>query len=223
MDRDGNVVGGGGGSAVVLHTLCFRLESPAARAVASFAPELVVLRARGGEGWLTHVGRALGELSSSSASSPSSSDARGVSSVKRRLAEIVFTTALRDALALGGVAGPHDRAVAAAVLLVHAEPAHPWTASRLARRVGLSRSSFCVRFAEAMGCGPARHVQRVRMEHAAYLLAHEAHGPSSIEATARKVGYASASAFSVAFRRWHGSSPARFARARNPDPGSRVS
>ena len=158
--------------------------------------------------WVTHVARALGEVAGSSVSDPG-----GAASVKRRLAEVIFTTALRDAFATDGICAPRDRAVATAVLLVQSDPAHRWTTQALARRVGLSRSSFSSRFSEAMGCGPGRYVQQVRLEHAAYRLTH---GTSSVEEIARDVGYASASAFSVAFRRWRGESPARFAKARPP-------
>lgn len=201
VDARGNVVGGGGGAAASMRTLCFPLESPAARAIAAFAPPLVVLRADGHDTWLAHVGHALEEVMGEGAGSSSAS-------VTRRLAEILFTTALRRSFS-AALPGPADRAVAAALLLVHAEPSHAWTSASLARRVGLSRSSFCARFASAMGCGPAHYVTRARMEHAAHLLGQ---GTASIEQVAGLVGYASASAFSVAFRRWHGTSPARFVR-----------
>jgi AraC-like DNA-binding protein len=201
VDVHGNVVGGGGGSASSMRTLCFRLESPAAKAVAAFAPPIVVLRGGEQEPWLTHVGRALADVVG---------EAAAPSAVTRRLAEILFTTALRRSFSRS-LAGPADRAVAAAILLVHADPSGPWTSGSLARRVGLSRSSFCARFGSAMGCGPAHYVARARMEHAAHLLAQ---GAGSIEQIAEAVGYASASAFSVAFRRWHGTSPARFSRSR---------
>ena len=222
VDAGGNVVGGGGGAAACIRTLCFPLESPAAKAVAAFAPPVVVLRAGGRDAWLAHVGRALEEvIGGRDGASPTapSSIAEPSASVTRRLAEILFTTALRRSFSTS-LPGPADRAVAAAVLLVHADPSRVWTSATLARQVGLSRSAFCARFASAMGSGPAHYVTQARMEHAAHLLIETT---GSIEQVAGLVGYGSASAFSVAFRRWHGTSPARFGRPpRNLSAGSGV-
>jgi AraC-like DNA-binding protein len=89
---------------------------------------------------------------------------------------------------------------------LHAEPAHPWGLDELAAVAGMSRTSLAIRFREVMGVPPLTYLTDWRMR-----LAKEAlrTGAPVAEAAAR-VGYASESAFSNAFKRNVGLVPGAF-------------
>lgn len=194
-ERMGDVDGGGGGRASDIDTFCFRLESPNVRRLLTVVPQAVVLRGSNGNMWTSHLARALGAMLD--AKDPN------LEPEIRRIGEVLFATALRDACRspAGAVA---DTAVAMALVLVHGDIANPWTASLLARRVGLSRSAFYDRFSRAMGEAPGDYITRTRMEEAARLLRTPG---SSVDEVAEAVGYSSRSSFAFAFRRVFGTSP----------------
>jgi AraC-like DNA-binding protein len=87
---------------------------------------------------------------------------------------------------------------------MHAEPTRAWTLEELAREAGLSRSSFAERFAGYVGIPPMQYLQKWRLQIAASRLVDGA----SIAAIAADVGYESEAAFSRAFKRVIGASPA---------------
>lgn len=202
VDRDGNVVGGGGGTATELRTLCFEIESSAAKDVALFAPPLVVLPHDARRSWLSHVVRAVGDALETK-------DAPGAT-----LGEVVLLEALR-AGASADVAAVRDRAIARAVAIMRADLAEALSVASLARRVGLSRSAFFDRFVRATGAAPGEYLLRARMERAATLLAA---GDASVEQVAAAVGYRWPSSFTVAYRRFHGVAPSISARRRRREP-----
>jgi len=74
----------------------------------------------------------------------------------------------------------------------------------LAREFGASPFQFHRKFSKAVGETPRKHVERVRLERAAYLLAVT---ESRIVEIALEVGFDSHEAFSRAFRRWFDRSP----------------
>jgi len=74
----------------------------------------------------------------------------------------------------------------------------------LARLQGISPFQFHRKFSKAVGETPRRHVERVRLERAAYLLAVT---ETRIIDIALDVGFESHEAFSRAFRRWFERSP----------------
>jgi AraC-like DNA-binding protein len=137
--------------------------------------------------------------------------------VLARLSELLFVEVLRahlDALpeeARGWFAGLRDRQVGAALRLMHARPAEPWTLEDLAREVGLSRSAFAERFAHYLGAGPMHYLTRWRLQLAAHLL--ERPG-IAVARVAQEVGYESEPAFNRAFKRLTGSPPAAWRRSR---------
>lgn len=91
-------------------------------------------------------------------------------------------------------------------------PSAPHTVQSLSQAVGLSRSAFMARFSAALGESPMSLLRRVRMRHAAALLAANA---LSVYQVALNAGYQSRSSFTRAFRRYYGSDPAEYrARAR---------
>jgi AraC-like DNA-binding protein len=81
--------------------------------------------------------------------------------------------------------------------------------SQLAGEAALSRSTFFERFSNAIGMAPMEYLLAWRMALAKRMLLRQ---EARIAEVAQRVGYGSASAFSVAFARHAGTPPARFAR-----------
>jgi AraC-like DNA-binding protein len=105
--------------------------------------------------------------------------------------------------------GLGDERLAAALCAIHARPEQSWTVAELAAEASLSRSAFFARFIRAVGLPPMEYLLAWRMALAKRLLRERELG---IEEVAERVGYGSASTFSVAFARHAGMPPARFAR-----------
>lgn len=133
-----------------------------------------------------------------------------------RLFELVFLQTLRAYLEhrctvcevsgaswLRAVTDPELRSAVAAV---HEQPLEDWSVERLARRVGMSRTSFATRFSASMGMSPMRYLTRWRLHLAATRLAE--HG--TLAEAAEAAGYGSEAAFAKAFKRELGVSPGRF-------------
>ena len=94
--------------------------------------------------------------------------------------------------------------MAAALAALHADPAGALTLRELADEAAMSRSTFALRFREALGETPMDYLARWRMARAADRLDRSA---ESVAAIAWSVGYGSESAFSTAFKRIMGHSP----------------
>ena len=139
----------------------------------------------------------------------------GSTLLSARLAEILLVHALRVHAASGdghqrGLCALADPAIGAALRLMHARPAEPWTVDSLARAVGMSRSAFAARFTELVGESPLQYLTRWRMTQAAELLReHE----ESVPAIAERVGYRNPAAFMKAFTRVQGVGPGAYRRA----------
>jgi AraC-like DNA-binding protein len=136
----------------------------------------------------------------------------GVSLAKGGLATLVLVHALRAYLGasqppegwLGAIADPR---VGAALAALHEDPAQRWTVERLARTAGMSRTAFALRFKQLAGATPLDYLARWRMTLARRALRHS---DEAIAGIAERVGYLSDTAFSSAFKRATGQSPARF-------------
>ena len=87
---------------------------------------------------------------------------------------------------------------------MHGDVRRPWTVAELARKVGMSRSSFAARFADTVGAPPIDYLSRWRMSLAKAALTSSKQPMSDI---ARLAGYQSVSAFSTAFSRATGCTP----------------
>lgn len=109
----------------------------------------------------------------------------------------------------GLLRGLGDPRLAAAIRLIHADPARAWTVAQLAREAALSRSVFFERFSRAVGVPPMEYLLVWRMALAKDLLRQR---DADLASIAERVGYGSASTFSTAFSRHVGQSPSRFAR-----------
>lgn len=101
----------------------------------------------------------------------------------------------------------NDPPIARAFAEMASRPAADFSVHTLCRSVGLSRSAFMVRFAAAFGESPMSVLRRLRMRHAAGLLAANA---LSIEQVALQAGYQSRSSFTRTFRKHYGTDPSDY-------------
>ena len=133
--------------------------------------------------------------------------------VLSRLLEVLLIEALRSAAGTdaspGLVRGLSDSRLAAAIRGMHARPTHAWTVAELAKEAALSRSTFFERFSRAVGVAPMEYLLTWRMALAKDLLRRN---EGRIAEIAQRVGYSSASTFSVAFTRHVGRPPTQYAR-----------
>jgi AraC-like DNA-binding protein len=135
----------------------------------------------------------------------------GGASMLAKVGEIMFIDLIRHHLAsqsentANWLAGLRDRHVGRALGLLHEAPHEHWDLNRLARESGISRSSLAERFTHFVGMAPIRYLAQWRMQLAAEKLAT---GDASIARIAAEIGYESEAAFSRAFKRIVGVSPA---------------
>ncbi len=181
----------------------FVFDSPDAALLVSLLPAMVhvrgverletLVRLVGGESLAQRAGREL---------------------VLTRLVEILLIEALRAApgedAPPGLLRGLADARIAPALRHMHQEPAKAWTVLELAKKAALSRSAFFERFTKAVGVTPMDYLLAWRMALARDLLRRE---DWAIGEVAERVGYASASTFSTAFRKHVGQPPSAYARA----------
>ena len=144
----------------------------------------------------------------------------GSRSVLLRIAELVFVEVLRSYLTTASedganwLGGLRDPVVGRALARMHAEPARAWTLPDLARDVGTSRSVLAERFASFVGHPPMLYLTRWRIQLAASRLAA---GAAPVSAVASEVGYESEAAFSRAFKKVTGVTPASWRSRRGAD------
>jgi len=135
--------------------------------------------------------------------------------IRLRLSELMFVEVLRQHLATlpeeqtGWLAGLRDPAIGRALSLLHERPAEAWTLDSLAREAGVSRSILAERFTHLVGLPPMQYLTHWRMQLAAR---HLGDGASKVSAVAAQVGYGSEAAFSRAFKKIAGDSPAAWRR-----------
>jgi AraC-like DNA-binding protein len=133
--------------------------------------------------------------------------------VLARLLEVLLIEALRStsgtAASPGLARGLADVRLAAAIRAMHKQPTRAWTVVQLAQEAALSRSTFFERFSRTVGVAPMEYLLTWRMALAKDLLHRHQGGVAEI---AERVGYSSASTFSVAFTRHVGQPPSQYAR-----------
>jgi AraC-like DNA-binding protein len=210
------VIEGGGGGADRLGVVCGFLgcdSSPFNPLLAALPRLMHVPRSPGSAG--DRLDRLM-ELTLAEARDP----APGGESVRLRLSELVFVEVIRRHLGglpaeqAGWLAGLRDEHIGRALALLHERAAHPWTLEGLAADVGLGRSAFADRFARLVGEPPMQYLARWRMQMAARLLTD---GTAKVAAVALEVGYDSEAAFSRAFKKIAGVSPAAWRGRRLPE------
>jgi len=141
-------------------------------------------------------------------------DRPGRTVILERLLEVMLVEAIRDGASqasegrTGLLAGLADPQLATALGAFHGEIRRGWTVAQLAAVAGMSRSVFAERFTRVVGLPPIDYVVHWRMAFAKDALRF---GRRRLTDVAGDCGYRSVSAFSTAFRRTVGCSPARYA------------
>ncbi len=139
----------------------------------------------------------------------------GSTSMLSRLSELLFIEALRSYVETlpndhpGWLGALVDPCVGRVLRLLHRDPARAWTLKALAREAGFSRTVLVERFRQALGVAPMTYLLKWRMQIAASLLID---GTEGIARVSSAVGYGSEEAFSRAFKRCMGHSPAEWRR-----------
>ncbi|MEP6622662.1 MAG: AraC family transcriptional regulator, partial [bacterium] len=132
-----------------------------------------------------------------------------------RMAELLFMEVVRQyveqlpAQQMGWLGGLKDPVVGPALTHLHERPAHPWTLAELAGTIASSRSVLAERFTQLVGVAPMLYLMRWRMQLAAERLSRST---AKVAAIGAQVGYESQAAFSRAFKRETGLSPAEWRR-----------
>jgi AraC-like DNA-binding protein len=140
----------------------------------------------------------------------------GSATMLTRMAELMFIEVMRRHVETAGasengwLAALRDPVVGLAIARLHERPAHAWTLPALARELATSRSVLAERFSRLVGIAPMLYLTRWRLQLAAEQLAG---GTAKVSAIGAQVGYDSEAAFSRAFKRETGLSPAAWRRA----------
>ena len=183
----------------VLLTGTYAFRSEVSQRLLSALPDLLVL---GGDSWDNPL---VGYLAEEVVK-----DEPGQEAVLDRLLDLLLIAALRawfarpTAQAPGWYRAHGDPVVGPALVLMHNNPAHPWTVASLAEATGVSRAALARRFTEQVGEAPMTFLTNWRLTPAADLLREPG---STVGSVARKVGYGSPFALSTAFKRIRGISP----------------
>lgn len=139
----------------------------------------------------------------------------GADLVVQHLARMMLLQALRHLMTnefqdrTGWLFALADRKISMAIALMHEQPARRWSLGDLAAAVGMSRSSFAVRFKDKVGFSAIEYLTRWRMLKASDELRHTNQLVATI---GRSLGYDSESSFSTAFKRVTGCTPRDYAR-----------
>jgi AraC-like DNA-binding protein len=93
----------------------------------------------------------------------------GGSLIAQQLAYMMLIQALRLYLSdttttgCGWLSALSDKHMSIAISSLHGDPGYPWTLHSLAKRVGMSRSVFAMRFRKTVGATPMEYLTRWRM------------------------------------------------------------
>ena len=135
----------------------------------------------------------------------------GGESIRLRLSELIFVEVVRlcleslPARETGWLSGLRDPLIGKVLALLHERPAYQWTLNELAHEAGMSRAALAARFTHLIGRAPMQYLTLWRMQIAARLLADSS---MKVAAVGREIGYESEAAFSRAFKKAVGLSPA---------------
>jgi AraC-like DNA-binding protein len=136
-----------------------------------------------------------------------------VEALRLHIADRVATGNAKDSV--GWIFALADTQLSAAIAAMHEAPARRWTLQKLAELAGMSRSTFALRFKEKVGTSAMEYLTRWRMLRAGDRLTNSLDSVSEI---ALSLGYASESAFGLAFKRVMGRSPRQYSRGKSPTP-----
>ena len=210
------IIHGGGGAPT--HIVCGFLGSDnAANPLISSLPRMLKLGIRDGTSrdWVeASVRFAAEELTKGRFAS---------SNLMSRLSETLLVEAVRNYAQesndthVGWLRGAADPQIGRALALIHGDIRATWSNESLAKEVGMSRSAFVDRFSEIVGMPPIRYLTSWRLNHARLNL-RETRLP--IARLADQIGYGSEEAFSRAFKRQFGVSPAQWRDAEQIGPSA---
>lgn len=129
-----------------------------------------------------------------------------------KMSEAILAQAIRsymesDDACVRGLSGFSDKSISRSLDAFHRAPSEAWTVDQLAQVAGMSRTSFAVLFQNLMKLTPMDYVTKWRMEVAKRVLRK---GSASLTDAAESAGYASDSAFTRAFKKETGMTPAGF-------------
>jgi AraC-like DNA-binding protein len=151
------------------------------------------------------------------------SDRPGAVLASTQLALLLFLQILRAHMAagkfsaIGWIGALVDERVARAMRLMHGQPGRAWQLGELAKEVGMSRTSFALRFKALTGVAPLAYLLHWRMRLAERGLRQ---GSLSVSELGLSLGYSSESAFSNAFKRTMGMAPQRYRSSVGPHPSA---
>ena len=195
----------GGGRRTSLLCGSITLAEDLAEFLLPLLPPMLHVQGRSTAGWLDQTLRLMID---------EVSDARpGADAVITRLADILLVQILRAEMSQpdrGWLSALIDPRIGTALSRFHAAADRRWTADSLARQAGMSRSAFFTRFTALVGEPPSAYITRWRMCLARSHMRQEGVGLAEVAA---HVGYGSEAAFSRAFKRQVGVSPAAWRRA----------
>ena len=203
---------GGGGARTVILSMVFSLDTAKLHPMFAAMPRLVHLSSRDID---------LGPWLPSLLQFMEMEKARhepGYAAISSRIADLIFLQILRaQALRSPGAGGfaraLSDPAIGALLQALHEAPGASWTLASMARRAGLSRSTFSARFREMMDVTPAAYLRGLRLDTAAERL----RMGTSVKQAFEESGYTTLYAFSTAFAARFGTTPARFRTGPNND------
>ncbi|MBX9939236.1 MAG: AraC family transcriptional regulator [Candidatus Obscuribacterales bacterium] len=207
---------GGSGKATTLLMGCFELEAGSRNPLVKSLPPLIYLRAEEleSEPWIESTIRFL--------AAETAQERPGGEIVVSRLTDLLFIQIIRAHMkrmkdcpkSTGWLKALSDPEISKALTLIHEKPEAPWTVAALADSVGLSRTSFAVKFANLAGIPPLEYVTSWRMQKAKTMLKRST---MSIQEIALAMGYSSEAAFAKAFKRETGESPGAYRKTIVPE------
>lgn len=202
---------GGGGALTSILMGCFEFDMRVKNPLVESLPGVMYLKAEQlqSEPWLDTTMRFL--------ASETASNRPGSDILVGRLTDMLFIQIVRAFMtqhkdcagSTGWLKGLADPEIGAALRLIHEKPSAPWTVATLAKEVGMSRTTFAVKFANLMTSTPMDYLTSWRMQEAVSLMEQ---GEESVSAIASAVGYTSEAAFAKAFKREIGAAPGAFRR-----------
>ena len=132
----------------------------------------------------------------------------GASLMISRLIDLVVIRTLRcwvhHGRTSGWLGGLSDARIARALRAIHEQPLQPWSIDALSEICGMSRSSFCERFAALVGHSPLRYQNELRLTLARDMLAKP---NARVGEVGLSIGYKSEAAFSRAYKALFGHPP----------------
>jgi AraC-like DNA-binding protein len=178
----------------------FRFDTDSLRGMLFTLPRLIHISRIEGEDWLHGIVHFL---------ALEASDAQpGAALMVSRLIDLVVVRTLRTWVhrgsASGWFGGLSDRRIANALQAIHERPTQKWSIVGLAGVAGMSRSSFCERFAALVGISPLRYHNECRLRLARDMLGLR---NALIGEVGLSIGYESEAAFSRAYKAFFGHSP----------------